>query len=270
MVLRRKIMYGGNLRPSAKQASITQISKQKIETSFVDAAEHRDVKAFAISVVDTLGKVIKGASIRTTDPEVAEQVAVALATCDGRLSGHSRSRQHLRDELSDRPQTRKGPPLPSTAVIELSSRSTRQARESNDRAPSGTHSAVQAARKGARKSESGKETTFSRRPLPGSTIAAGIELLRRLLAVLRRAGGERRRFGNRGRQTAVGCSGRGRKINQRKRGEGCGLLFRVRFRQEGQGRRAPLRVFSAGSSFGKDTPSGAGAVAQGETLTDRP
>ncbi|XP_075558905.1 uncharacterized protein LOC142590545 [Dermacentor variabilis] len=63
---------------------LKQINKDKIAASFVDAAAYRDGKAFAVSVVDTLGKVINCASVRTTNPEVAEQVAIALAMQDGR------------------------------------------------------------------------------------------------------------------------------------------------------------------------------------------
>ncbi|KAH6927471.1 hypothetical protein HPB50_004468 [Hyalomma asiaticum] len=61
-----------HVAPSAS-AILRQIQNDKVEASFVDAAAYRDGKAFAVSVVDTLGKVINCASVRTTDPEVAEQ-----------------------------------------------------------------------------------------------------------------------------------------------------------------------------------------------------
>lgn len=52
----------------------------------MDAAEYSDGKTFAVVVVDSSGKISNSASIRTSDPEVAEQAAIALALLDGRGS----------------------------------------------------------------------------------------------------------------------------------------------------------------------------------------
>ncbi|XP_070389464.1 uncharacterized protein [Dermacentor albipictus] len=57
-----------------KVATVTGPDVREITTTY------RDGKAFAASVVDTLGKVINCAPIRSTNPEVADQVAIALAT----------------------------------------------------------------------------------------------------------------------------------------------------------------------------------------------
>lgn len=77
-------VHNAGRRKARASTILKQICKDKIEASFVDAAAYRDGKAFAVSVVDTLGKVINCASVRTTEPEVAEQVAIALAMQDGR------------------------------------------------------------------------------------------------------------------------------------------------------------------------------------------
>lgn len=77
-------VHNAGRRKARASAILRQIQNDKVEASFVDAAAYRDGKAFAVSVVDTLGKVINCASVRTTDPEVAEQVAIALAMQDGR------------------------------------------------------------------------------------------------------------------------------------------------------------------------------------------
>ncbi|XP_037518363.1 uncharacterized protein LOC119395147 [Rhipicephalus sanguineus] len=77
-------VHNAGRRKATASKILKQIANDKTEASFVDAAAYRDGKAFAVSVVDTLGKVINCASIRTTDPEVAEQVAIALAMQDGR------------------------------------------------------------------------------------------------------------------------------------------------------------------------------------------
>ncbi|KAH7932008.1 hypothetical protein HPB52_025027 [Rhipicephalus sanguineus] len=61
---------------------VKQITDDKIEASFVDAAGYRDGKAFAVSVVDPLGIVISCALIRTTGPEVTEQLVIALVMQD--------------------------------------------------------------------------------------------------------------------------------------------------------------------------------------------
>ncbi|KAH7955625.1 hypothetical protein HPB52_001956 [Rhipicephalus sanguineus] len=83
-------------RKARSSKILKQITSEKIEASFVDAAAYRDGKAFAVSVEDTLGKFFNCASIRTTDPEVAEQVVTALAMQDGRRDVHSDSFGHYK------------------------------------------------------------------------------------------------------------------------------------------------------------------------------
>ncbi|XP_072142434.1 uncharacterized protein [Dermacentor andersoni] len=74
-------------RRKARAAGILKHIKQRdITASFVDAAEYSDGKTFAIVVVDSSGKISNCASIRTSDPGVAEQAAIALALLDGRGS----------------------------------------------------------------------------------------------------------------------------------------------------------------------------------------
>ncbi|KAH6948436.1 hypothetical protein HPB50_024503 [Hyalomma asiaticum] len=73
-------------RKARAVAILKQIQKHEIEASFVDAAKYCDGKTFAVVVVDSSGKTSNCASIRTSDPEVAEQAAIALALLDGRGS----------------------------------------------------------------------------------------------------------------------------------------------------------------------------------------
>lgn len=73
-------------RKARAVAILKQIKQQGIRASFVDAAEYSDGKTFAVVVVDSSGKISNSASIRTSDPEVAEQAAIALALLDGRGS----------------------------------------------------------------------------------------------------------------------------------------------------------------------------------------
>ncbi|KAH6943750.1 hypothetical protein HPB50_026365 [Hyalomma asiaticum] len=77
-------VHNAGRRKARASATLKQIHNDNVEASFVDAATYRDGKAFAVFVVDTIGKLINSASVRTTDLEVAEQVAVALAMQDGR------------------------------------------------------------------------------------------------------------------------------------------------------------------------------------------
>ncbi|KAH6947992.1 hypothetical protein HPB50_022405 [Hyalomma asiaticum] len=64
-------------------AFLKQIKKRDIKASFVGAAEHSGAKTFAVVVVDSSGKTSNSASIRTSDPEVAEQAAIAFALLYG-------------------------------------------------------------------------------------------------------------------------------------------------------------------------------------------
>ncbi|KAH9365219.1 hypothetical protein HPB48_017474 [Haemaphysalis longicornis] len=63
---------------------LRQIKQKNIRASFVDAAEYSNGNTFAVVVVDSSGKISNSASIRTSDPQGAEQVVIALALLDGR------------------------------------------------------------------------------------------------------------------------------------------------------------------------------------------
>ncbi|XP_077529144.1 uncharacterized protein LOC144141464 [Haemaphysalis longicornis] len=73
-------------RKARAAAILKQIKQKNIIASFVDAAEYSNGKTFAVAMVDSSGNISNCASIRTSDPQVAEQVAIALALLDGRGS----------------------------------------------------------------------------------------------------------------------------------------------------------------------------------------
>ncbi|KAH6943518.1 hypothetical protein HPB50_022696 [Hyalomma asiaticum] len=77
-------VHNAGRRTASASAILKQIHNDSFEVSFVDATAYLDGKAFAVSVVDTLGKVINCASARTTDPKVDEQGAIPLIMKDGR------------------------------------------------------------------------------------------------------------------------------------------------------------------------------------------
>uniref|UniRef100_L7M3S1 Tick transposon n=1 Tax=Rhipicephalus pulchellus TaxID=72859 RepID=L7M3S1_RHIPC len=58
---------------------LCQVSNEERGVAFVDAASHANRKAFVAVVVDKAGRVVNSATVRTTDPIIAEQVAIALA-----------------------------------------------------------------------------------------------------------------------------------------------------------------------------------------------
>ncbi|KAH6935563.1 hypothetical protein HPB50_006802 [Hyalomma asiaticum] len=85
---------------------IKQVQKHEITENLVDAAEYGDGNTFAVVAVDSSGKTSNSASIRTVDPAVAEEAAIALALLDGhrpvstsgfstRSSSRHVSRRHL-------------------------------------------------------------------------------------------------------------------------------------------------------------------------------
>ncbi|KAH6943271.1 hypothetical protein HPB50_018384 [Hyalomma asiaticum] len=73
----------GRRRARAK-ALLKQLGKGGTSASFVDAAAYRGGKKFTAVVVDQSGSTMNCATLRTTNPQVAEQVAIALALLNSR------------------------------------------------------------------------------------------------------------------------------------------------------------------------------------------
>lgn len=71
-------------RTSRAKSLLKQLGKNGAPARFVDAAAHKDGKKYAVAVVDPLGSVTNCATVITSKPEIAEQVAIALALIDDR------------------------------------------------------------------------------------------------------------------------------------------------------------------------------------------
>ncbi|XP_037512407.1 uncharacterized protein LOC119389277 [Rhipicephalus sanguineus] len=70
-------------RRARAAAILKQIRSEERSVSFVDAAAYRGSRAFSAVVVDSKQQITNCASVRTDDPAIAEQVAIALAILDG-------------------------------------------------------------------------------------------------------------------------------------------------------------------------------------------
>lgn len=73
--------YNQGRRQARAVALLKDHGKQK-GARFVDAAEYQDGRRYAAAVVDTGGKLVYSASVRSRHAEVAEEVAIALAISD--------------------------------------------------------------------------------------------------------------------------------------------------------------------------------------------
>ncbi|XP_070386799.1 uncharacterized protein [Dermacentor albipictus] len=71
-------------RRARGRALLEHVRNNHIEASFVDAAAYVQQEAFAVSIVDSNSRLTCCATVRTSRPVVAEQVAIALAVLDGR------------------------------------------------------------------------------------------------------------------------------------------------------------------------------------------
>ncbi|KAH6936380.1 hypothetical protein HPB50_016440 [Hyalomma asiaticum] len=71
-------------RRARATALLKQLGKGGTSASFVDAAAYRGGKKFTAVVVDQSGSTTNCATVRTTNPQVAEQVAIALALLNSR------------------------------------------------------------------------------------------------------------------------------------------------------------------------------------------
>lgn len=71
-------------RRARGRALLEHVRNNDIEASFVDAAAYIQQEAFAVSIVDSNSRITCCATVRTSKPLVAEQVAIALAVLDGR------------------------------------------------------------------------------------------------------------------------------------------------------------------------------------------
>lgn len=71
-------------RRARGRALLAHVRSEHTEASFVDAAAYVQQEAFAVSIVDSNSRLISSATVRTSKPVVAEQVAIALAMLDSR------------------------------------------------------------------------------------------------------------------------------------------------------------------------------------------
>lgn len=71
-------------RRARGRALLAHVRSEHTEASFVDAAAYVLHEAFAVSIVDSNSRLICSATVRTSKPVVAEQVAIALAMLDSR------------------------------------------------------------------------------------------------------------------------------------------------------------------------------------------
>lgn len=76
--------YNRGRRLARATAFLKRIDVKADDVSFVDAAAYRNNRAFAAVAVSSTQRILNSATILTRDPEVAEQVAIALSVLDSK------------------------------------------------------------------------------------------------------------------------------------------------------------------------------------------